>query len=254
MKALAIAQNTFREARRDRVQWILLIYAITVIGGAYVLSPLALGEGYRVTRDLGLAALSLIGVVLIALVGGGLVHKEIERKTVFTLLARPVRRGEFLVGKFLGMLGMVAAIFAGMVGLLCAVLFLREGIVEPAVLAAAVFTFFELAVLTAVITTFSSFVSPALSGIFTFAVFVLGRFSEDLLRFAERAPSEAVALLSRGLYLVLPHLHLFDLRSEAAYSLLPDPGRVVAAAVYTLCYAGALLAMGSAILSRREFR
>lgn len=254
MKTLAIALNTFREARRDRVQWILLLYAAVVLGGAFVLTPLAMGEGYRVTRDLGLAALSLVGVLLIILVGAGMVQKEIDRRTVLTVLAKPVRRSEFLVGKYLGMMGMVLFVFTAMVALLSLVVWLREGTVPAAVLWAAVFSFGEMAVMTAVVVAFSTFVSPALSGVFTLAIFIFGHFSGDLLRFAEKAPSAALALAARGFYWVLPHLDAFNLRAEAAYGLTPEPGRAAAAAAYAVLYAAFLLMAGSVIFARREFK
>lgn len=254
MKALAIALNTFREARRDRAQWILLLYAVVVIGGASVLTPLAMGEGYRVTRDLGLAALSIIGLVLIILVGSGLVHKELDRRTVLTVLAKPVRRTEFLLGKYLGLMAMVTLIFVGMVLLLAAVLLVMEHRIEPAVLCAAGFTYAEMAVMTAVVVAFSAFVSPALAGIFTLAVAVMGHFAGDLLRFADTAGNPVLAWLSRGVYVVLPHLDSFNWRAEAAYGVLPDPAQAVRIAVYALLYAGSLLALGSGIFTQREFR
>jgi ABC-type transport system involved in multi-copper enzyme maturation permease subunit len=254
MKSLAIALNTFRETRRDRAQWVLLLYAAILVGSAYVLSPLALGEGYRVTRDLGLAALSVVGLLLIVLLGGGLVHKEIERRTILTVLAKPIRRSEFLAGKYLGLLSMVGSVFLSMVAVLALVLWLKEGRVEPAVLWAAGFTFGEFAIMTAVVVSFSAFVSPVLSAVFSFAVFVSGHFAEDLLRFADKAPSEAMAFLARGLYWCLPHLELYNLRAEAAYGIVPDPGRLAAALAYTVLYTTALLIAGSVIMSRREFR
>lgn len=254
MKTLAIALNTFREARRDRVQWILLLYAAVVLGGTYILTPLAMGEGPRVVRDLGLAALSLVGVILIVLVGAGMVQKEIDRRTVLTVLAKPVRRPEFLIGKYLGMMGMVLFVFVAMVALLATVIWLREGTVPAAVLWAAVFTFGELTVMTAVVVAFSTFVSPALAGVFTLAIFVFGHFSGDLLRFAEKAPSAVLALLARGFYYLLPHLDAFNLRAEAAYGLSPSPERVFAAAGYAILYTAFLLVVASVIFARREFR
>ncbi len=254
MKTLAIALNTFREARRDRVQWILLAYAVVVLGAAVVLSPLALGEGYRITRDIGLAAISAVGVLLIILVGAGMVQKEIDRRTVLTVLAKPLRRSEFLVGKFLGMMGMVAVVFLAMIAILALAVWLREGRVEPAVIWAAGFTLGELMVMTAIVVTFSTFVSPALSGVFTLAIFGFGHFSEDLVRFAQSTSSAVLAGAAQAVYYVLPHLHLFNLRSEAAYGIVPDPGRLAAAAAYALLYTAALLCLGSVVFSRREFK
>jgi ABC-type transport system involved in multi-copper enzyme maturation permease subunit len=253
MRSLAIARNTFREARRDRAQWILALYAVVVLGGAYVLSPLAMGEGHRVTRDLGLAGISLVGVILIILIGAGLVQKEIDRRTVLVVLARPIRRHEFLVGKFLGIMAMVTLVFVGMAILLALTLLLREGRVEPAVLWAALFTLGELAVMTSVVVVFSSFASATLAGVFALALFILGHFAGDLLRFAEEVDG-AMAWLARAVYLVLPHLDAFNLRAEAAYGVIPDPSRILAAVLYAGFYSAAMLALGSVVFSRREFR
>jgi ABC-type transport system involved in multi-copper enzyme maturation permease subunit len=254
MKTFAIAWNTFREARRDRAQWVLLLYVVIVLGGSLVLTPLSMGEGYRMTRDLGLAGLSLVGMILIVLVGSGMVQKEIERRTVLTVLAKPLRRSEFLVGKYLGLMAMVTLVFASMVALLAAVIWLREGRVEPAVLWAAAFTYGEFAVLTAVVVAFSTFVSPALAGVFTLAVFVMGHFAADLLRFADRVHGTFLALIARGAYILLPHLDTFNLRAQAAYGVLPESDLVLAAAAYAALYAFSTVAMASAIFSAREFR
>jgi ABC-type transport system involved in multi-copper enzyme maturation permease subunit len=254
MRILAIAQNTFREARRDRAQWILLLYAVVVVGAASVLNTLAMGEGHRVTRDLGLAAMSLVGVILIILVGSGLIQKEIERRTILTVLAKPVRRFEFLIGKYLGLMMMVSMIFGGMVVLLAGVLWLQESRLEPAVFVAAGFTYGELAIMTAVVVTFSSFVSPAIAGVFTLALFVMGHFASDLLRFAERAETVFLAVSARAVYLLLPHLDVFNLRAEAAYGVLPDSTVVLNAAGYAVLYSACLIAVGCGIFSRREFR
>jgi ABC-type transport system involved in multi-copper enzyme maturation permease subunit len=254
MKTLAVAKNTFREARRDRAQWILVLYAVVLFGSAFVLSPLALGEAYRVTRDLGVAALSLVGVILIILVGSGMVQKEIDRKTVLTVLAKPIRRHEFLIGKYLGFMAMVAAVFAGMVLLLAGTLLLTEHRLEPAVLVAALFTLGELAVMTAIVVGFSSFATPALAGIFTLTVFVIGHFAGDLLRFAERVESPPLAAAAQIVYLLLPHLGAFNLRAEAAYGVLPTPGDALTAGLYAVCYSGCVIAVGCAVFTRREFR
>ena len=206
------------------------------------------------TRDLGLAAMSLVGVILIVFVGSGLVQKEIERRTVLTVLAKPVRRPEFLIGKYLGLLAMVTVIFLAMLALLMVVLWLRERHIEPAVLVAAGFTLGELAVMTAVAVAFSSFVSPVLSGVFTLALFVAGHFSADLLQFAEKMEASPLAGLARAVYLLLPHLDTFNLRAEAAYGVIPDLSVVLNALVYTVLYSMALVAAGCGIFSQREFR
>jgi hypothetical protein len=213
-----------------------------------------MGEGDRVTRDLGLAALSLVGMVLIVLVGSGMVQKEIDRRTVLTVLAKPLRRSEFLIGKYLGLMSMVTLVFASMAALLVGTLWLREGRVEAAVLWAIAFTFGEFAVLTAVVVAFSTFVSPALAGVFTLAVFVMGHFAGDLLRFADKMEGTVLAWTARGAYLFLPHLDTFNLRAQAAYGVLPGADLVLAATAYAALYAFSTVALASAVFSLREFR
>jgi ABC-type transport system involved in multi-copper enzyme maturation permease subunit len=254
MRTLAIAQNTFREARRDRAQWVFLLYAAIVVGGGTALTPLAMGEGYRVTRDLGLAAMSLIGMMLIVMVGSGMVQKEIDRATILTVLAKPLRRGEFVIGKYLGLLAMVALVFVCMTALLALVLFGREGRVDPAVLWAAAFTFGEFIILTAIVVAFSTFVSPILSGVFTVSVFIMGHFSADLLRFAGRVEGTLLAWVARGAYMVLPHMEVFNLRAEAASGLLPPRDMILGSSAYGLLYAVSVVLVASAIFSVREFR
>lgn len=254
MSVYAIALNTFREARRDRAQWILVLYVGMILGGAFVLSPLALGESYRITRDIGLAAISIVGVILIVLIGAGMVQKEVDKRTVLTVLAKPIHRPTFLLGKYLGMMAMVTMVFVSMLAILCVTLLIQERHIEPAVLLAGLYTFGELAILTAVVVMFSSFVTPALTAIFTVAVFALGHFAADLLRFADTAPTQFAALGARGFYLMLPHFDMYNLRTEAAYSILPDPMQGLWAAAYAVCYTACMLALGSALFSRREFR
>jgi len=254
MRTLAIACNTFREARRDRAQWVFLLYAAIVVGAGTALTPLAMGEGYRVTRDLGLAAMSLVGMMLIVMVGSGMVQKEIDRATILTVLAKPLRRGEFLFGKYLGLLAMVALVFVCMTALLALVLFGREGRVEAAVLWAAAFTFGEFVVLTAIVVAFSTFVSPVLSGVFTVSVFIMGHFSGDLLRFAGKLEGSLLAWVARAAYLMLPHMEVFNLRGEAAGGILPGADTVLASGAYGLLYALSVVLIASAIFSVREFR
>jgi Cu-processing system permease protein len=255
MRALSVAHNTFREARRDRVQWVLLVYVVILVGGSMVLTPLSMGEGYRITRDLGLAAMSLVGLLLIAMVGGGMVHKEIERRTVLAILAKPLRRSDFLFGKFLGLLAMVAMVFVGMALFLALVLAVIQKQIDTPVLVAAAMTFGELMILTAVVTASSAFlVSPTMSAFTALAVFVCGNFAESLMKFAESAPAGIVSTMSKAAYYVVPHFHLFNWRAEAAYGISAGTADWVWASLYAILYSMAILAVGAYLFSRREFR
>lgn len=253
-RAWAIAMNTWREAIRDRVYLALLFFAGVILLSSQVLSPLALGEGGRVTRDFGLSALTVFGVLVTILVGTGMVHKEIERKTIMTLLSKPIGRGEFVVGKFLGLLLTLLLIAAGMLALLLGVLALRGDGFDRAVCLAALLSLGELVLMTAVAIFFSTCASPALSGLFTFATWIVGHFSTDLKEMAEAGAAGGLGGVARLVYYVLPNLELFNARAEAAHGVAPAAGQFLLAWGYLLAYAGALLAAAVLIFRRREFR
>lgn len=250
----AIARNTWREAIRDRIYLALLCFAGALLASSQVLSPLALGEGGRITRDFGLSALVLLGVLVIILVGTGLVHKEIERRTIMTLLSKPLGRGEFVVGKFLGLLMTLAVIFGGMLAMLLGLLLLREGALDRPVLLAGCLSLGELAVMTAVAIFFSTCASPTLSGLFTAAAFVAGHFTADIVAFSRQSASPLVGLLAGAARWLLPDLELFNARSPAVHGIPPTPEQFGLAALYATLYAGALLAAAVLVFRRREFR
>lgn len=250
----AIAANTWREAIRDRIYLALVFFAVLILMSSQVLSPLALGEGGKVTRDFGLSALTLFGVLVTILIGTGMVHKEIERKTIMTLLSKPIGRGEFVLGKFLGLLLTLLLIAAGMLALLLGVLAAREGVLDRAVLLAALLSVGELVLMTAVAIFFSTCASPALSGMFTLAAWVVGHFSTDLKQMADAGAAGGVNWVARGVYYLLPNLELFNARAGASHGVAPGAGQFAVAAVYLVMYGGALLAAAVLIFRRREFR
>ena len=254
MKVLAIARNTFREAVRDRVVHILLVFSLILIVGSRVLSPLALGEGVKITKDLGLSLISLFGLLVVIFVGSSLVHKEVERRTIYILLSKPIRRWEFLIGKFTGMAAVLGAVTALMLGVLLALLVATGAGYDGGVVVAAGLVAVELVVMTAVALLFSTFTTPTLSAVFTLALYMVGHLSGDLLEFARAVPNPANRIASEILYCVLPNLEMLNVRAEVVHGLELGPMRVAAAVAYAALYTLFLLGTGSVILSRRDFR
>src|SRR2546430_8930527 len=182
-RVAAIARNAFREAVRDRVLYNLVVFALLLIAGAILLGELSAGQEAKIIVDLGLSAILLFGVFIAIFVGVGLVYKEIERRTLYAILAKPIGRGEFLLGKYLGLcLTLLVNVIVMGVGLSLALIYVKRGwnpLVEriwPAIL----LIYVELMILTGVAMMFSAFSSPALSALLTFFVFVIGHFSADL--------------------------------------------------------------------------
>jgi len=249
----AIALNTFREAIRDKVLLTLIVFAVLVMASAKVIQPLALGEEQKVVQDLGLAALTLFCVLIAVLVGGRLVYKEVEKRTIYIVLAKPVRRWEFIVGKYFGLMTVLAASVAVMGAAFYAILLLTGVPLSAYPLIAMVMTVFQLAILTAVAILFSTFVTPIASAVFTFAVYLVGHLTRDLRLLAAMSPSPVIKALSQFLYYVLPNLSNFNVRGEVVHGVALDPGALVLSALYALVYAATLLLVAVAAFSRRDF-
>jgi ABC-type transport system involved in multi-copper enzyme maturation permease subunit len=249
----AIAVNTFREAIRDKVLLTLLVFAVLVMASAKVIQPLALGEEAKVVQDLGLAALTLFCVLIAILIGGRLVYKEIEKRTVYIVLAKPVRRWEFIVGKYFGLLAVLAVSIAVMAVAFYVILLVTGVPLSAYPLVAMAMTMCELAILTAVAILFSTFVTPIASAVFTFGVYFVGHLTRDLRLLAAMSPSPLVQAVSQLLYFTLPNLNNFNVRGEVVHNVLLDPGALSLSVLYALAYSATLLLVSVLIFSRRDF-
>ena len=253
----AIARNAFREAVRDRVLYNLVLFVLLLTGASIFIGELSGGQERKVIVDLGLSAMLLFGVFIAIFVGVGLVYKEIERRTIYAVFSKPVGRGEFLVGKYLGLcLTLLVNVLVMGVGVSLALLYVSHGwdplitTIWPAVL----LIYMELMLLTAVALLFSSFSSPALSALLTFMVFIIGHFSADLKSFAVSLGSTSTRYLFTGLYYLLPNLANYSFISPAAHGRAPSTGFVFATALYTIVYIAVVLAAATLVFSRRNFK
>ena len=253
----AIARNAFREAVRDRVLYNLVLFVLLLTGASIFIGELSGGQERKVIVDLGLSAMLLFGVFIEIFVGVGLVYKEIERRTIYAVFSKPVGRGEFLVGKYLGLcLTLLVNVLVMGVGVSLALLYVSHGwdplitTIWPAVL----LIYMELMLLTAVALLFSSFSSPALSALLTFMVFIIGHFSADLKSFAVSLGSTSTRYLFTGLYYLLPNLANYSFITPAAHGRTPSLEFVMATGLYALVYIAVILAAATLIFSRRNFK
>lgn len=249
---LAIALNTFREAIRDRVLYLLLVFAVILIGASRLFSLLTVGNEEKIIKDMGLSAISLFGVLTAVFVGVNLVFKEIERRTVYTLLANPVRRWQFLVGKFTGLMGVLAMNTALMTAALFALLMLR-GESPWSLLPAVVLIAVELGIVTAFALLFSSLTNPILAAVWTFASYVMGHLSWSLMLLKDKVPPGISQWACDVVYWVLPNLDRLNVKREVVHGLeLPD-GFMVAAVSYGMGYAVLVLVLACIAFERKEF-
>ncbi len=253
----AIASNTFREAVRDKILYNLVLFALLLISGSIFLSGMSAAQEFRVIVNLGLGAVLLFGAFIAIFVGVGLVYKELERRTVYSIFAKPVGRGEFLVGKYLGLcVTLLVNVLIMGVGVTLALLYVRRPhdpsvfVIWPAIL----LLYLQLTILTAVALLFSSFSSPALSSLLTFFVFIIGNFSADLKTFASSMGTSGAQWFFSALYYVLPNLSQLSPITLVAYGKTPEPETVFIAVIYSVAYISVLLAASTLVFNRRNFK
>jgi ABC-type transport system involved in multi-copper enzyme maturation permease subunit len=255
-RVLVIATNAFREVIRDRVLYLIGCFAVFLVAAALLLPEISANSQDKIILDLGLAAIGLLGLIIAVFVGTGLINKEIEKRTVLVLMAKPLSRAEFIVGKHLGLSAVLVVLISAMTAINLGILTLTQ-VSYPlsSVLLAALFQFFELSLITAVALLFSVFTSSLLATLFTFAFYFMGHFSRDLVTLGNLSENPSIQRLTQGLYLVLPDLSRLNLKNLAVYGLelLPQPLDLLFNAVYGLVYTTLLLAIAILIFSRREF-
>jgi ABC-type transport system involved in multi-copper enzyme maturation permease subunit len=263
VRILAIARNTFRETVRDKVLYNLILFALIMILSSILLGQLTLGNEDKVILDLGLSSISVFGMLIAIFIGIGLVYKELEKRTVYALLAKPVHRHELIIGKYLGLCFTLLINLSIMTAGLQLTL-LYNGRISLGghlrVLPAVYLVFLSLVLITALAIFFSTFSTPALSALFTFFLWIIGHFSRDLQSFGELTKSTAAKWIVRGLYYVIPNLSNFRiidtygiLQGNAAGRVL-DWFAVLEVTLYCILYCAVVLSLATAIFMRRDFK
>jgi ABC-type transport system involved in multi-copper enzyme maturation permease subunit len=253
-RILYIALNTFRETIRNKILYAILAFALFVIGISFFLADLSVGDLTRIIADVGLACIHIFGVIMAVFIGITLVSQEVERKTVYLILSKPVPRWEFIIGKAMG-LGVTLALTTIV---MAATLFLVHagygGVPEPGIFIASAGIYMELVLLICLATFFSTFTTPVLSAIFTLSMFLIGHVSGDLLVFGGRSASAAARWTSMLLYYALPCLENFNWKNEVVYGGVRSAGILGTAIGYMVCYCAAVLCAACLLFSRKDFK
>ena len=262
-----VALAVFRESVRDRVFYNLVLFAVLLIGASVLIGQLTAGQDVKIIKDLGLAATSLFGLFIAIFVGINLVSKEVDRRSVYPLFAKPIRRSEFIAGKYAGLLlTLLANVVVMTLALYLVLFFLARGVpdeiqrawdapaLDPALLKAIALIYVNLAVVTAVALFFSSYSSPMLSAVFTLGVYVVGQFNADLKNFENIVDSPAAIALARACYYVLPDFARFDVKLAVVHGIPVSGAYLASTAAYAALYIAALLFGAMLIFSRRDFK
>jgi Cu-processing system permease protein len=268
MRAIAlVAGAVFRESVRDRVPYSMVVFAVLLMAASYLISQMTAGQDLKIIKDLGLAAVAIFGLLIAVFIGIGLVSKEVERKSVYGLLTKPVTRPQFILGKYAGLVLTLAVNISAMTIAFYAVLFYINATAtvstraawpapaaDPQLLVAILLIFAELTVVTAVALFFSTFSSPLLATLLTLGLWIAGHFNADLRNFENVVNLPAVAWIARTLYYVLPNLAPFDIKAEVVHGIPVGMRHVALTLLYAAVYAGMLLAAAVAIFRRRDFK
>jgi ABC-type transport system involved in multi-copper enzyme maturation permease subunit len=253
----AIALNTFRESIRDRVLYNLILFVLILVAASVFVSDLSLDMESQFTAVLGLSAMVMFGALIAIFIGVGLVYKEIDKRTIYSLLSKPVHRHEFIIGKYFGLCLTLLVNTAVMVlATELALLYVNGKFVpvQTAVLDASFLVYLELVLLVAVALMFSSFTTPMLAALFSFAVYVIGHFSKDLLVMASLSSSTTTKAVLTALYYLIPNLSNFGFITEASHGRLVPLTMAVSAGAYAFVYISVLLSAAVLIFQKRNFK
>ena len=263
----AVAVAVFKESVRDRVPYSMVLFAVVLMAAAVLMGRLTAAQDLKVIKDLGLATMNVIGLLIAIFIGTGLVAKEVERRSIYGVLTKPLTRTSFLLGKFAGLvltlvvnLAMMTVAFYLMLVYqdLTTIDWVQQGWRAPALdvrlLVPIGLTLVQLTLVTAVALLFSTFSSPLLATLFTLGIWVAGQFGDDLRTFGSAVDSPAAAAIARAVYYVLPNLSALDVKNQVVHGLplaWPSVGAAVAAIAV---YVALVLTAASAIFARRDFK
>jgi ABC-type transport system involved in multi-copper enzyme maturation permease subunit len=250
----ALAVNTFREALRNKLLYTLLGFGILMIGSGVLLATLSYVEVDEILQDMGMGAIRFFSAGIAIFIGIGLIHTEVDRRTIYTILSKPVSRTEFLVGKWAGLtftvwlqLGLMALAF-GIVSWMAGAPLTGDHVVAIALVG------LELMLLVAIATFFSSFTTPMLAALFTVGLWMIGHLSRDLRALGEQSELESVSTMANLVFLAMPDFEVFNKTLQAVHGLPIPASEIQMAIVYALGYTTCTILLGSMIFSRRDFK
>lgn len=254
LRIWAIAANGFREVIRDRILYFIGFFALLMAFAWRLLPEIAVGTDEKIFLDLGLAAIGLLGVIVAVFVGTGLINKEIDKRTILVLIPKPLSRAEFILGKHLGLSGVLAVMLGVMLVIYLLMLLGMKVSFQALPLIVSVFYLgLELILIAAVAITFGVFTSSIIATLMTFGFYLMGHISKDLIQLGIISKNANILAITKNIYLILPDLERLNFRNEAVYGLLPSADVLMGNALYSLVYTGLLLGISILIFSRRQF-
>jgi Cu-processing system permease protein len=256
-RAGVVALNTFREAVRDRVLYNLVFFALLMMAAAIAVGQISVGIEQTVIVSLGLSAISVIGLLISIFIGVALVSKEMDKRTLYALLAKPVRRWEFLFGKFAGLVLTLAVNTAAMaLGLLLVMIYMKHSLErsDAVVLVAVYFILLKLALIVALALLFSCFTTPLLAILFTVGLYIVGLYVQELRNLPVEVMSPAMSAFTKWLSYLLPNFENFNVMAMAAHGRAVPGALILQNTLYTVVYCTIVLTAAAVVFSRRDLK
>ncbi len=254
LRLWALAQNTFREAVRDKVLYSILFFAVGVIALSLVMQEITVGDREKVVRSVAQGAVAAFGSIISMFLGISLVWKEVERKTVYTILSKPISRWMFVLGKYLGMMMTLTVVVAVMTLVYTLLMTIQQQLPPLVVYVSVGLLMVELMLLTSWATLFSTYSAPTTAAAFTLAVFVIGNLADDIWLYGSQLENPGAQATARALYWALPNFEMFSLRTQAVHELSIPWEQVLGATAYGLSYTAAVLALAMWVFERRDLK
>lgn len=254
MRLSAIALNTVREAIRDKALHSILFFAALLLLVSLAMKEISIGDTEKVVRGVAMGGISMTGGIIAIFLGVGLVYKEIERKTVYTLASKPIPRWQLLLGKYLG-LWLTLVIEVVILGVMYTIIVgSQQGLPSMGIYTALGLLMMELTLVTAWATLFSTFASPMTASAYSLCIYLIGHFTDDLAQFGEASKDPSFKQLASILYRVLPNLEVFNVRAAAIHGIAVPAGEVAWAVAYGLGYTALVLVVAMLVFERRDFK
>jgi len=249
-----IAANTFREALRDKILYLFLGFAVAMLASSKLFGILTVGDQVKIIKDVGLAGIQFFLMLIAVMMSVLLISREVDSRTVYYILAKPVRRWQFLLGKVVGLVAVVLVNLALMTSVLLLFVWLYGGGFDPKLIIATSFIGLEMTLLVAFATLFSVLTRPILGSVFTLAVFVVGHLSQDLWLLTRHLPGSMGRSLVSVVYYLVPNLERFNFKTEVVHQLPIPPTALGYALIYGVAFTGLVLLLACLRFERKDLQ
>ncbi len=248
---IVIAKNTFKETIRDRILFGIIAFALVYLFFTIFLGSISLGENEKIINNLGLAGIYLFGMIITIFLGTAILYKEIEKKTLYFILPKPVSHFELVLGKFAGLMASIALTIILMGLIFGLIVYFKTSRLNPNVITALVLQIFEMGLFVALTILFSTFSRPLASTIYAVLVLYIGHSLNLIVEVAEKT-SLVLGKIALLIYYLFPNLEKFNIRNLAAYDTDISSLGIFWSIAYAIAYSSLLLYLAVILLKRKE--